>query len=64
MAIIQVGDHEYEVLADCKKCKAITPHRWVVYYYYGKDDEIIRYEMLICLNCKHREENEKIVGRL
>ena len=64
MAIIQVGDNEYEVLSECEKCKAITPHRWINYYYEGEDDEIIYYEEFICKNCGHKKISEKVVGRL
>ncbi|RLF35172.1 MAG: hypothetical protein DRN03_05610 [Thermoplasmata archaeon] len=64
MAIIQIDDHTYEVIADCKKCRKITPHKWIIFYGYGKDWEIIRYEEFICLNCGFKEEFEHIEGRL
>ena len=64
MAIIQVSDNEYEVLAECKKCKSITPHRWIVYDYYGKDWEIILREEFICKNCGRKTISERVIGRL
>ena len=58
MAIVQIGDHEYEVLANCEKCKAITPHRVEIFYGLNENDEEVRYEVWKCLNCGHKREYE------
>ena len=64
MAIVQVDDHTYEVIAECKKCGKITPHRWEIFYGLNEDDEEVRYEVFTCLNCGHKEEYEHVEGRL
>jgi len=64
MAIVQIDEGVFEVIAECKKCGKITPHRWEIFYGYGEDWEVIRYEVFTCLNCGHKEEYEHVEGRL
>ena len=64
MAIIQKNDQTYEVLAYCKKCKAVTEHILLIIYDLGEDYEVIRYEKIQCLNCGYQKVFKTIEGRL
>jgi len=68
MAIIMIkyydsGNFEAEILMKCKKCKAITPHKWIRESWLEEEGNVlceVTHDTYICENCKHKEEEYRV----